>query len=91
MKSLPLVFAKTPVLETVKTRLATTIGAKKAFSLYTQLLRKTNTILERLAQEVVVFYHGAEASTLQDYFLTFKIKLHENGDIFWNTDTKNIP
>tara|TARA_B110000908_G_scaffold172271_1_gene238707 strand:- start:2210 stop:2485 length:276 start_codon:yes stop_codon:yes gene_type:complete len=91
MKSPLLVLAKTPVLGTVKTRLAATVGAEKASSVYTQLHRKTNTILEGLAQELIVFYHGAEASTLQDYFLTFKIKLHENGDIFWNTDTKNIP
>ncbi|MFZ8960814.1 MAG: TIGR04282 family arsenosugar biosynthesis glycosyltransferase [Flavobacteriaceae bacterium] len=81
MKSLLLVFAKTPVLGTVKTRLATTVGAEKALSVYTQLLRKTNTILEELAQEVIVFYSGAEASTLQDYFPTFKLNAQKGTDL----------
>lgn len=81
MKSLLLVFAKTPVLGTVKTRLATTVGAEKALSVYTQLLRKTNTILEELAQEVIIFYSGAEASTLQDYFPTFKLNAQKGTDL----------
>ena len=81
MKSLLLVFAKTPVLGTVKTRLATTVGAEKGLSVYTQLLRKTNTILEELAQEVIVFYSGAEASTLQDYFPTFKLNAQKGTDL----------
>ncbi len=81
MKSLLLVFAKTPVLGTVKTRLAATVGAENALSVYTQLLRKTNTILEGLAQEVVIFYHGAEASTLQDYFPTFKLHPQKGTDL----------
>jgi len=81
MKSLLLVFAKTPVLGTVKRRLATTVGAEKALSVYTQLLRKTNTILEELAQEVIVFYSGAEASTLQDYFPTFKLNAQKGTDL----------
>ncbi|MGA0966917.1 MAG: TIGR04282 family arsenosugar biosynthesis glycosyltransferase [Flavobacteriaceae bacterium] len=81
MKSLLLVFAKTPVLGTVKKRLATTVGAEKALSVYTQLLRKTNTILEELAQEVIVFYSGAEASTLQDYFPTFKLNAQKGTDL----------
>jgi len=81
MKTLLLVFAKTPVLGTVKTRLATTVGAEKALSVYTQLLRKTNTILEELAQEVIVFYSGAEASTLQDYFPTFKLNAQKGTDL----------
>ena len=81
MKSLLLVFAKTPVLGTVKIRLATTVGAEKALSVYTQLLRKTNTILEELAQEVIVFYSGAEASTLQDYFPTFKLNAQKGTDL----------
>jgi rSAM/selenodomain-associated transferase 1 len=81
MKSLLLVFAKTPVLGTVKRRLATTVGAEKALSVYTQLLRKTNAILEELAQEVIVFYSGAEASTLQDYFPTFKLNAQKGTDL----------
>lgn len=57
MKSLLLLFAKPPVLGTVKTRLAVAIGNEQALWVYEQLLAKTVSILCELPYEVAVFYH----------------------------------
>lgn len=52
-----LLFAKNPVLGTVKTRLATHIGNEQALWVYEQLLAKTVSTLSQLPYEVVVYYH----------------------------------
>ena len=72
MKSLVLVFAKTPIIGTVKTRLASKIGDKRAFWIYQKLLRKTDLALNKISNEVVVFYNGEPHNLLKNYFLLIK-------------------
>lgn len=81
MKSLLLVFAKTPVLGTVKTRLAKTVGNQNALIIYTHLLRKTNQILENLPHEVVIFFNGNNPELLQANFPTFVLKEQNGSDL----------
>ena len=68
MKSVVLVFAKTPISGTVKTRLASVIGNKKALWIYKKLLSKTDSELKKISQEVVVFYHGEPSSLFKKIF-----------------------
>ena len=58
MDSLLLVFAKTPIAGTIKTRLANRIGTEKALWIYNQLLKKTAVTLKEISPKVVVFYSG---------------------------------
>ena len=74
MKSIVLVFAKTPISGTVKTRLASVIGNKKALWVYKKLLSKTDSELKKLLQEVVVFYHGEPPTLFKKIFFTFQKK-----------------
>ena len=74
MKSIVLVFAKTPISGTVKTRLASVIGNKKALWVYKKLLSKTDSELKKLLQEVVVFYHGEPPKLFKKIFFTFQKK-----------------
>ena len=67
MKSIVLVFAKTPISGTVKTRLAFVIGNKKALWIYKKLLYKTDSELKKLSQDVVVFYHGEPSTLFKKY------------------------
>ena len=55
-KSLLLVFCKNPVLGKVKTRLAKTIGKKKALQVYQALLKKTASVLEELEVDIHLYY-----------------------------------
>ena len=55
-KSLLLVFAKNPTLGKVKTRLAKTIGNKKALEIYKALLKKTASVLEELEMDIHLYY-----------------------------------
>lgn len=60
MKGL-IVFVKSPILGEVKTRLAKSIGAKKALKVYEQILDYTKKIsLEVDCDSVIVFHHGKE-------------------------------
>lgn len=51
-----IVFVKNPVYGQVKTRLAATIGNKKALQIYQQLIQHTQSITQQLAVEKIVFY-----------------------------------
>jgi len=74
MKSLVLVFAKTPIIGTVKTRLASKIGDKRAFWIYQKLLRKTDLALNKTSNEVVVFYNGEPPTLFKKLFFTYQKK-----------------
>ena len=74
MKSLVLVFAKTPIIGTVKTRLAFKIGDKRAFWIYQKLLRKTDLALNKISNEVVVFYNGEPPTLFKKLFFTYQKK-----------------
>lgn len=58
MKKAIIVFQKHPKAGSVKTRLAVTIGAKKAANLYTLLIRHTHQQLSGLEAEIFVFHKG---------------------------------
>ena len=55
-KELLMVFVKNPVEGKVKTRLAKTMGAEKAFKIYLQLLEHTHHVSKGLAVDKAVFY-----------------------------------
>lgn len=74
MKSLLLVFAKTPVLGKVKSRLAESLGAEKALWVYQQLLLKTEGIVRESFLKVVVFYLGKSVNEFRDCFKDFTKK-----------------
>jgi rSAM/selenodomain-associated transferase 1 len=81
MKSIVLVFAKTPISGTVKTRLAFVIGNKKALWIYKKLLYKTDSELKKLSQDVVVFYHGGPSTIFKKIFLAFQKKSQLGEDL----------
>ena len=81
MKSIVLVFAKTPIPGTVKTRLAFVIGNKKALWIYKKLLYKTDSELKKLSQDVVVFYHGGPSTLFKKIFFTFQKKKQLGEDL----------
>ena len=81
MKSIVLVFAKTPISGTVKTRLAFVIGNKKALWIYKKLLYKTDSELKKLSQDVVVFYHGEPSTLFKKIFLAFQKKIQLGEDL----------
>ena len=72
MTSLVLVFAKTPTLGSVKTRLAKTVGDEKALWVYLQLLKKTDAILQSIGVKVIVFYDGLDRSAFGSIFQSFQ-------------------
>ena len=57
--SLLLIFVKNPELGKVKTRLAATIGNRKALRIYLKLLEHTRTITQSLPYDKVVYYSPA--------------------------------
>ena len=78
MDSLLLVFAKTPIAGTIKTRLAKRIGAEKALWIYNQLLKKTAVTLKEISPKVVVFYSGEHPNYFEPYFSAHK-KIPQQG------------
>ncbi len=72
MNTLVLVFAKSPKLGTVKTRLACSIGNKKALWIYEQLLHKTQAVLKNIPHKTVLFYSGKTAESLETQFSTYE-------------------
>lgn len=56
MKNLLIIFTKNPELGKVKTRLASTLGAKKALDVYIDLLNHTNSVSEDVDVEKWVYY-----------------------------------
>ena len=57
--SLLLIFVKNPELGKVKTRLAATIGNRKALRIYLKLLERTHAITQSLPYDKVVYYSPA--------------------------------
>lgn len=55
-KPLLLVFCKNPRLGKVKTRLAKTIGERKALLIYKELLKKTASVLKELEVDIHLYY-----------------------------------
>ena len=53
---LVLVFCKNQIIGKVKTRLALSIGQKKAFLIYSELVNKTATVVNSLSSEVHIYY-----------------------------------
>ena len=78
MKSLVLVFAKTPVLGSLKTRLAKTVGDEKALWVYQQLLKKTSTVLECLTHDVLIFFDGEAPNLFGSSFMRYP-KIQQQG------------
>ena len=55
-ENLLLIFTRNPELGKVKTRLAKTVGAQTALSIYTFLLYKTKEIATKVASDKAVYY-----------------------------------
>ena len=55
-KNLTIVFVRNPELGKVKTRLAKTIGDKKALNIYILLLKHTESVLQKVSSDKVVYY-----------------------------------
>ena len=55
-KDLSIVFVRNPELGKVKTRLAKTIGDKKALNIYILLLKHTESVLQKVSSDKVVYY-----------------------------------
>ena len=56
MNTALIIFIKNPIRGKVKTRLAETLGADKAFEIYTELIRHTNTIASGTNCDKFLFY-----------------------------------
>jgi len=69
---LVLVFCKNQIIGKVKTRLALSIGQKKALSIYSKLVNKTATIVNSLSSEVHIYY--SDYIEENDNFDSSKIK-----------------
>lgn len=63
----------------MKTRLALKIGDQKAFSIYQKLLQKTDSVLNNLKQEVVVFYSGEPPTLFENIFKKYR-KIAQQGE-----------
>ena len=62
-----ILFAKLPILGLAKTRIAKSVGKKRAFEIYKELLGVTSEILEGF--DYYVFYAGGDSSSLiEPYF-----------------------
>ncbi len=81
METLVLVFAKTPVLGTVKSRLAEHLGEEKALWVYQQLLVKTEGVLQQIFSKVVVFYAGKSPTEFSGCFKDFSKKPQQGLDL----------
>ena len=69
---LVLVFCKNQIIGKVKTRLALSIGQKKAFLIYSELVNKTATVVNSLSSEVHIYY--SDYIEENDNFNSSKIK-----------------
>jgi len=55
-KNLVIVFVRNPELGKVKTRLAKTIGNENALKIYTNLLKHTESVINSVSADKVVYY-----------------------------------
>ncbi len=76
-----MVFAKTPVLGTVKSRLAEHLGEEKALWVYQQLLVKTEGVLQQTFSKVIVFYAGKSEDEFRGCFKDFTKKKQQGKDL----------
>ena len=81
LSTLILVFAKTPVLGTVKTRLAKSLGSEKTLWVYKALLKQTDNVLQKAWSDVVVFYTGDSPSAFETCFQNFQKRKQEGKDL----------
>ena len=81
MESLLLVFANTAVLGKVKSRLAKSIGEKKALWIYHKLLANTEGVLQNTFLKVVIFYDGKNANEFKGCFKDFAKKPQKGKDL----------
>lgn len=81
MDTLLLVFAKTPLSGTVKTRLAQSIGNEKALWVYYQLLKRTHAVVEELNHEQILFYSGEAPESFEPCFLSYNQKPQQGSDL----------
>lgn len=80
-KTLLIIFYRNPVFGKVKTRLAASVGNKKAMEVYQQLSLRTKTITEGLKMDKIVFY--SEAIDLMDIWpnATYLKALQDGDDL----------
>tara|TARA_X000001036_G_C20543388_1_gene751293 strand:- start:261 stop:884 length:624 start_codon:yes stop_codon:yes gene_type:complete len=81
LESLLIVFAKTPVLGKVKSRLASTLGEEKALWVYQQLLVNTEGVLQNIFFKIVIFYAGKSANEFKGCFKNFFKKPQQGNDL----------
>ncbi len=81
MESLLLVFAKTPILGKVKSRLAKSIGEQKALWIYHKLLANTEGVLQNTFLKVVIFYKGKNTNEFKGCFKDFSKKPQIGNDL----------
>lgn len=78
--SLLMIFAKNPEIGKVKTRLAKTIGDKKALMIYLKLLEHTHAIADRVFADKAIFYSGkVQDFDILDYYKFPKFLQKGNG------------
>ena len=81
MKSILIVFAKTPILGNVKSRLADKLGDIKTLWVYKQLLKKTKIAIQSIQQNVVVYYLGDRTDFFDQLFLNCEKHPQEGIDL----------
>jgi len=76
-----IIFVRTPELGKVKTRIAATVGAKRALEIYQSLLTHTQLVCEEIDSERYVFYAGEIDYEDQWSKNSFEKFLQKNGDL----------
>lgn len=80
-KSVLLIFTKNPELGKCKTRLASSLGDKKALEVYNQLLEHTKNFSERVEADKHVYYSQSIPKSDRWSVSCFDKKLQVNGDL----------
>jgi rSAM/selenodomain-associated transferase 1 len=80
-KNLSIVFVRNPELGKVKTRLAKTIGDKKALNIYILLLKHTESVLQKVSSDKVVYYSEEIQSNDLWSNRCFQKKLQKGNDL----------
>lgn len=79
MKQALIIFVRNPVLGKVKTRLAATVGNKKALAVYKHLLQHTKDIIRNTTAEKFVFY--ADDINENDLWNGYKKRLQHGNNL----------
>ena len=80
-KNLSIVFVRNPELGKVKTRLAKTIGDKKALNIYILLIKHTESVLQKVSSDKVVYYSEEIQSNDLWSNRCFQKKLQKGNDL----------